>query len=623
MNYSFRTRLAAGLCLTLIAAPALAGPDENLFQALENQNFAGVQQAIQQHADPNAVDATGVSVIARAIETGKLPWVEWLFAHGAQLPRAADDLDQIRYNLYLSENPALMKLVFAHGLDPQAGNPVLGSYLRDAARAGKLELLAYLLKLGMQPNWALRDDDEEFSLAKYGEAGNPRPLLHHAIDAGQLKSLQLLLRYRADINQPDAHGDTPLMYALAHDKPQIAGYLLSQKPNLSLANQAGDTALYLALMQGQPQWVKPLLAAGAPPLCENQLGETPLDAAVRLYAKTRQAGAMQAILARLPAAAKSQALGHSLIRAAGRGEALAVDWLLQQGAPLNATLADGGTALMQAAASGNVALVQTLLKRGLNPETSDQWGRTALFYAVAQGRLATYKSLVAAGARTDIVGQAGLTLLMEAARNGRPELLETLLAAGAPLEQRDAEGRTALLWACSAPLNEEDGEQRRAQSVQSLLAHHADPAAEDKQGRTALLLAAEQLPNHGFCGASFATVAQLAKLPLRLDARDAQGRTALMLVVQADDGDEVLATLLARGSDPNLQDADGNSALHHLLQLSCQVEPEYGRVSYASVNSEGYAHKIQLLLRAGANPDLRNHAGESPLSLQPRLLSYA
>ncbi|MCI4409190.1 MAG: ankyrin repeat domain-containing protein [Thermofilum sp.] len=54
--------------------------------------------------------------------------------------------------------------------------------------------------------------------------------------------------------------------------------------------------------------------------------------------------------------------------------------------------------------------------------------------------------------------------------------------------------------------------------------------------------------------------------------------------------------LLSRGYDPNLQDWDGDTALHY----ACR---------------EGDIELVELLLRHGADPDIENNEGETPLAI--------
>lgn len=63
---------------------------------------------------------------------------------------------------------------------------------------------------------------------------------------------------------------------------------------------------------------------------------------------------------------------------------------------------------------------------------------------------------------------------------------------------------------------------------------------------------------------------------------------------------EIVAYLLAMGSNPNAQDKQGWSALHHCTY-------------------HGHAQSSKILLENGADPDLKNHAGGSSLYLAEAL----
>ena len=67
---------------------------------------------------------------------------------------------------------------------------------------------------------------------------------------------------------------------------------------------------------------------------------------------------------------------------------------------------------------------------------------------------------------------------------------------------------------------------------------------------------------------------------------------------------KVLELLLAQGANPNLQDRDGNTALH--LAVLPPLYP-YGENETIDI--------IELLIRGGANVNARNHKGKTPLGL--------
>lgn len=78
------------------------------------------------------------------------------------------------------------------------------------------------------------------------------------------------------------------------------------------------------------------------------------------------------------------------------------------------------------------------------------------------------------------------------------------------------------------------------------------------------------------------------------NARDSNGATPLMFAVGLEPQNELVPLLLKRGAKLDLQDIQGDTALH----FACRWE-----------NTEG----ARLLLSGGANPDIRNRLGATPL----------
>lgn len=126
-----------------------------------------------------------------------------------------------------------------------------------------------------------------------------------------------------------------------------------------------------------------------------------------------------------------------------------------------------------------------------------------------------------------------------------------VLAARANVDERDAEGRTALHQAAA------DG---FLGACDLLLAFGADPGAADKQHLTPLHLACANNQQ------------QVADLLLRrgaiADARDSAGDTPLMAAVQSYRGDgTIIERLLRAGADPNLPNARGQTPRRLAMRL--------------------------------------------------------
>jgi len=134
----------------------------------------------------------------------------------------------------------------------------------------------------------------------------------------------------------------------------------------------------------------------------------------------------------------------------------------------------------------------------------------ALMQFSYSGNLAEVQRLVSAGTAVDVTDAEKRTPVMWAAFNGHTSVVRYLLENGAKLDARDTNGRTALMYASSGPY---------AQTVELLLEKGAEVNVQGRlEGFSALMTAA------------------------------AEGQL------------EVVRLLLAYGADPDLEDADGDTA---------------------------------------------------------------
>jgi ankyrin repeat protein len=156
--------------------------------------------------------------------------------------------------------------------------------------------------------------------------------------------------------------------------------------------------------------------------------------------------------------------------------------------------------------------------------------------------------------------------------------VDGFLAAGIDPNVKDEEsGGTALIWAATHD---------EADIVKVLLRGGANVNAKDMGGYTALLRALEK--KNG-------AVAELllGQPNLEVNAQGFSGMTALTWYVWSGNEPNV-KSLLERGANPNLSDADGDTPLHGAAQ-------------------RGNLKVLQMLLAAGADPNARNKVGGTPL----------
>lgn len=115
------------------------------------------------------------------------------------------------------------------------------------------------------------------------DAEGATPLIW-AVLRGDVKTVELLLNNRADVNAADVkEGQTPLMIAASNGMDPVMVPLLRHNANVNVRDKKGRTALFISVVQNRPSAVGILLAAGADPnLGERSQGLSVVSAAAFL-----------------------------------------------------------------------------------------------------------------------------------------------------------------------------------------------------------------------------------------------------------------------------------------------------------------------------------------------------
>jgi len=161
----------------------------------------------------------------------------------------------------------------------------------------------------------------------------------------------------------------------------------------------------------------------------------------------------------------------------------AVRLLLQNGAAINDTRADGATALHWAAYYSDAVLARELLEAGADPSIANRNGSTPMWLSANQGDVVMIEVLIEGGASANEELPLGRRPLMLAARSGSTDAVKVLLDHGADPNARENErGTSALMQAA---------DQGHADVIQMLVMYGADVAATSapvfRGGRTAAL----------------------------------------------------------------------------------------------------------------------------------------
>lgn len=301
-----------------------------------------------------------------------------------------------------------------------------------------------------------------------------------------------------------------------------------------------------------------------------------------------------------------------IFSAVEQGQLKVVKFLLDHGARVDVRPAGspslGRTPLLAAASTGQKAIAELLLANGTDIKARDNMGLGALHLAAEKGFLTVAELLIARGAEVNAVDNDGDTPLHSAARSGQPEMESLLIQHGAEVNARDNRGRTALSLAA---------EGKHLEAVKVLLAAKADPNIVDQNGRTPLSYAGVNL--------ELLRVLLTAKADPNLD-------TAKPPLIQAADGDNsaALALLLAQGASPEVRVGDdgvtpllvtirqsNTNGIAALLGASADVNVQnrFGASALHYAVRAGNPAVLQMLLEKGANPNVRNNQGQTPLDL--------
>jgi uncharacterized protein len=294
-----------------------------------------------------------------------------------------------------------------------------------------------------------------------------------------------------------------------------------------------------------------------------------------------------------------------LIRAINQQDTDTALSLIEAGANVNEAEVNGTTPLHWAAHHGNLAIVQRLLRAEANINQANDYGSTPIYEAVFQGDQAVVKALLDAGADVDSPNSHGQTNLMVAARTENVALARLLLDRGANVNARETRAnQTALMWAVA---------KNNVAMTELLLEHGADPNAQsimhDWDRRVTSEPRVKYQPTGGFTPLLFAArencqacVVSLLAHGADIDMTDPDGTTALNLAIQ--NGHYDLAKLLIeQGADVNLWDWWGRGPLYSAIDMN--TLPKGGRVDLPSLDQTLPVELVAMLLARGANPNLQ------------------
>ena len=306
-------------------------------------------------------------------------------------------------------------------------------------------------------------------------------------------------------------------------------------------------------------------------------------------------------------------LDEQLRRAAWANDVDAARRLIDQGADVNAQDNTQQSAYLVATSEGYADLLDLTLAHGAAVNDKDSWNGTGLIRAAERGHWLVVGKLLAAGIDRDHVNRIGYQAIHEAVWLGKDTAayattLRALIAGGAELDRPSGtEGSTPLQMARTRGYE-------RLEKVLERVTSAGDVARPD----TALLRAAAE-------GDSDAAALAL-RAGADLEARDGQGRTALLLAVTGDH----LATarlLVALGASPDALDdrhdtpwlVTGVTGSVEMLEVLLPANPDmtirnrFGGISVIPASERGHVDYVRRVVETEIDVNHVNDLGWTAL----------
>uniref|UniRef100_A0A8C8HPS5 Ankyrin 2 n=1 Tax=Oncorhynchus tshawytscha TaxID=74940 RepID=A0A8C8HPS5_ONCTS len=353
---------------------------------------------LQNGASPDVCNIRGETALHMAARAGQVEAVRCLLRNGALVDaRAREDQTPLHIASRLGKTE-IVQLLLQHMAHPDASTTNGYTPLHISAREGQVDVASVLLEAGASHSLATK------------KGFTP---LHVASKYGSLDVTKLLLQKRAP---PDSAGKVSIITITQTLNHSIALHVIEGKYNHTkkyISHQNGYTPLHIAAKKNQMDIAVVLLQYGAETNILTKQGVTPLhlasqeghaDMAALLMEKGTQVNVpTKSGLTPLHLAAQEDkvavvclpyTLGYTpLIVACHYGNAKMVNFLLQNGASVNAKTKNGYTPLHQAAQQGNTHIINLLLQNGAKPNNITANGNTALAIARRLGYISVVDTL--------------------------------------------------------------------------------------------------------------------------------------------------------------------------------------------------------------------------------------
>jgi len=308
-----------------------------------------------------------------------------------------------------------------------------------------------------------------------------------------------------------------------------------------------------------------------------------------------------------------EVLDNRLREAAWSDDVSAAERLIGQGADSSAQDGTGQSAFLIAASEGHLGLLNLILDHGTDIEATDSWNGTGLIRAAERGHSLLVGRLLTAGSDPDHVNRLGYQAIHEAVWLGKDSItyVDTVLvlaAGGAELTRPSGTEKLTPVQMAAA---------RGYPHLEEVLTSVLDPT-ELTEPNASLLRAAED--------GDATQVARALRAGADIETRDGSGRSALLLAATFDRV-AVARVLVAMGASPDALDdrhdtpwlVTGVTGSVEMLEALLPAGPDltirnrYGGISVIPASERGHVDYVRRVVSTGIDVNHVNDLGWTAL----------
>ena len=528
---------------------------------MQANRWIGGMTAIWLAFSVTAVRTAGAGDLADAAMRGDTDAVEALLAAGADVnePRG-DGATALHWAAYGDRLDMAASLIEA-GANVAARNRAGVTALSLAAEAGSAAMTERLLDAGADPLETLP---------------NGETALMMAARTGNVETIELLIDRGAEIDARETRrGTTALMWAAAYGNPAAVRSLANHGADLGLRSDPIQQARRPYLAPTPKERIDEYLRGVGQEVTTNTDGGGDDTAETPVFIASAEGTPQVPDEFARPAGVVGDFGGYgrqspttggltALVFAARHGDFETVRILLDADADVNQVTEYGWTALLTATQNRYYRLGRYLLEHGADPAIANKGGWTPLYIATDNRNIENGDYPIR---QPDMDHMAYIDLLLDHGADPNVRMMSSTETRTIFTHQWLREEGATSFWRAAQSSDTE--------LMQRLLEAGAHPLAATDNGTTALMAASgigwvEGVTHEWSREQNVRTVSWLLELGADVNARDLDGRTALMGAAHKGRS-EIVQTLVDHGADMAARDVGSRDSIHNLFGKTWQA----------------------------------------------------